>query len=134
MLAKRKAGLYQSHNMEAFYSIIKFIIVIIGTQFIYVINRTLFFSRRDVSNEDWYENLAQRFVKKVLTWLFIFIILMLIMFNDFIMNKVTTAYDANVALQNNISQARNLNAVRPKQSQEKIYNESTFEEELEGLK
>jgi len=134
MLAKRKAGLYQSHNMEAFYSIIKFIIVIIGTQFIYVINRTLFFSRRDVSNEDWYENLAQRFVKKVLTWLFIFIILMLIMFNDFIMNKVTTAYDANVALQNNISQARNLNAVRPKQSQEKIYNESTFEKELEGLK
>ncbi len=120
--------------MEAFYSIIKFIIVIIGTQFIYVINRTLFFSRRDVSNEDWYENLAQRFVKKVLTWLFIFIILMLIMFNDFIMNKVTTAYDANVALQNNISQARNLNAVRPKQSQEKIYNESTFEKELEGLK
>jgi len=134
MLGKRKAGLYQSHNMEAFYSIIKFIIVIIGTQFIYVINRTLFFSRRDVSNEDWYENLAQRFVKKVLTWLFIFIILMLIMFNDFIMNKVTTAYDANVALQNNISQARNLNAVRPKQSQEKIYNESTFEKELEGLK
>lgn len=134
MLGKRKAGLYQSHNMEAFYLIIKFIIVIIGTQFIYVINRTLFFSRRDVSNEDWYENLAQRFVKKVLTWLFIFIILMLIMFNDLIMNKVTTAYDANVALQNNISQARNLNAVNPKQSQEKVYNESTFEKELEGLK
>ncbi|MFI3221767.1 MAG: hypothetical protein QX191_01900 [Methylococcaceae bacterium] len=120
--------------MEVFYSTIKFIIVIIGTQFIYVINRTLFFSRNDVSSEDWYENLAQRFVKKVLTWLFIFIILMLIMFNDLIINKITTAYDANVALQNNISQARNLNAVNSKQSQEKVYNESTFEKELEGLK
>lgn len=115
--------------------ILKLIGIIIGTHCAYILCRALFFSRSEVFGEEWNDNLLQRLVKRAGLWLLIFAGLFSFYFGDTsgFVNEFNRKAKEDSYTSSNTTTSPNESSV-PQQQNEKSYDASSFEKELEELK